>query len=660
MAGQNGHKARVWIVAIFLLGLYLGLLGRLYVIQGMDQGRFQDLAQSQHFVQVTKPERRGTILDCRGRPLACSAQVPSVFADPRQIDDPEATAHRLAEFLGLDAALLLSRLQQPMGLVCIKRNMPPEQIARLKGHPALLELGEALEFRDSALYARPAKVTDPEAAAAALAPLLNRDAEELRTDLDGLRQFVWVKRKVSEQDARRVMAAGLEGVGILPEYKRSYPQGELAGQLIGFVGMDEEGLEGIERTCGGLLAPTPGRAKLQRDAAGRYIAVSDAVLHPPQPGADLELTVDSVIQGYVEAALDEVCDLWGPKGGAFAVVVDPRTGSVLAAASSPGYDPNKYTEYEPADLKRRARARYIVDWMEPGSIMKPFVFAGAFNERLITEETPIFCENGMWLIGGTRRFRDVHAYGTMPASLVLIKSSNIGTAKIGQRLGPERLYEYLTRFGFGRPTGFEMPGENPGRLRPPSRWTSFSLPSISVGQEVCVTSMQMAMAYSALANDGLLLHPRLIQRVRRADGTWIERPTKVVHRAVPASVAQRVRRLLCGVVEEGTGKAARNPAYTIGGKTGTAQKPVVGGFSRTQVICSFVGMAPIENPRLVVVVSVDEPTKSAGGRFYGGTVAAPAAGQIIKQTLAYWGVPPDKPQALVRLGYGGDRPKGTP
>ncbi|MBM4036132.1 MAG: penicillin-binding protein 2 [Planctomycetes bacterium] len=648
MAALGGHNARVWAVALFVAALYAGLLGRLYLIQGMEESRFQEIARSQHFVRVPRSERRGSIVDCRGRALATSVQVPSIYADPRLVENPEATARRLADILRLDAALLHSRLVRPTGRVCLKRFLSDAEEAALREEPAVRELGTALEFRDCGLYAKPVEIRDPQAAAAALAPLLDLDQEELATDLDGLRRFVWVKRKVSDEEAKRVAAADIAGVAAWPEYKRTYPQGELGCQLVGFSGLDEQGLEGLEMAWNGLLSPDAGRAELQRDAAGRCISTPNAAAKPAQSGTDLELTIDTVVQGYAEDALHDLMDLWAPKG-AFAVVLDPRTGDVLAAASLPTYDPNTPGKYESRDLKQRARARYIVDWMEPGSIMKAFIFSAALAERVVTEETPIFCENGMWLIG-SRRFHDVHAYGTLDAAHVIIKSSNIGTAKIGKLLGPDRIHKYLRKFGLGKPTGFELPGENPGKLQPPSRWTSFSLPSICVGQEVCVTSLQMALGYGAIANDGVRMQPRLVRRVRRPDGTWAERPVRAAERVIPASVAQRVRKVLCAVVEEGTGKQARLPAYTIGGKTGTAQKPTVGGFSHSAVMCSFVGMAPIERPRLVVIVTADEPTKTAGGRHFGGTVAAPAVAQIIKRALAYLGVPPDKPQALERLG----------
>lgn len=656
MAAQRGHNARVWIVALFVLGLYCGLLGRLYVIQAKEQGKLQDIARAQHFVRVRKPERRGNILDCRGRVLATSVQVQSVFADPRQMEDPADTARKLARLLNLDATMLASRMERPMGLVCLKRGLSPQEEQALRDAPAVRELGNALEFRQGALYARPAEVRDPATAAAALAPLLGREADELEPDLDGLRRFVWVKRRISDEEAKAVANAKLEGVGFVPEYKRTYPQGELACQLIGFTGLDEQGLEGLEKRLNDLLAPEPGAAKFQRDAAGHYISTPEPQ-KAPRSGTDVELTIDSVIQGYAEAALRDAWELWAPHG-AFAVVVDPRTGDVLAAASLPSYDPNKATSYPPNDLKNRARARYIVDWFEPGSIMKCMVFAAALNERVITEQTPIDCENGCWILG-SRRLRDVHPYGTLTAAQVIVKSSNIGTTKIGQKLGPQTLYRYLRAFGFGQPTGFELPGENPGLLRPPSRWTSLSLPSICFGQEVCVNALQMALAYGAIANDGVLMQPRLLKRTKRLDGTWAEHPPKPVRRVLPPAIAQRVRRVLCAVVEEGTGKQARLAAYTVGGKTGTAQKAAGGVFIPGADVCSFVAMAPVEHPRVIVMVTVDDPTRTVGGRHFGGTVAAPVVAQIIKQTLAYLGVPPDKPQALVRLGVGAEAQRGT-
>jgi len=488
--------------------------------------------------------------------------------------------------------------------------------------------------------------------------VLARKRSAVLTELEGARQFAWIKRKVTEDERRRVESdRELSGVAVVPEYRRTYPHGELASQVIGFVGMDENGLEGVEQALEERLSGEPGFLMFERDAAGHPISRGTLPRREPTPGADVELTLDTVIQGFVEAELRAAVELWAPRS-ATAVVLDPRTGDILAAGSVPGFDPNRPGEYRPADLQDLARARFIVDWMEPGSIMKPFVFCGALVEGAVTEDTVIFCENGVWLVG-SRRFHDHHAYGNLTAAEVIIKSSNVGAAKIGTRLGAVKLYTYLRRFGFGLPTGYPVAGENPGRLRPPAVWTSFSVPSVSVGQEVCVNVLQMTLAYATIANDGVRMRPRLFRRVLREDGTWRELPPQPVCRVIPASVAQQVRRILLRTVEQGTGRPARIELYSMGGKTGTAQKAVGLSFSHTRVVCSFAAMAPIEHPRVVVMVSIDEPTRHAGGRHFGGTVAAPVVGRIMNRTLAYLGEPPDWAQTLARLGMAEKREGGT-
>ena len=658
MPRQGGHDARLWAVAIFVLGLMGGLAGRLCYIQGMDMPRYRALAASQHFAWQDRFERRGDLLDCRRRVIATSVRVPSIFADPSVMEDKEGTARRLAEALGLDEAKLREALLRPKDRVCIKEGLDLAAMQQLREHPVVRELGDALEVADGAVYAMPPKIDCPASTALVLAPVLGMDECELATLLEGQREFVWVKRKATEAERKRVLEMpGLRGLGIVPEYTRTYPHGDLAAQLVGFVGVDEQGLSGVALAADDVLAGKRGRAQYRRDAAGRYISTIRPAGREPEDGLDVQLSLDVVIQGFAEAALKEAWELWAPDG-AFAVVIDPSTGDVLAAASLPSYEPARHGDYEHEDLMDRSRARYVVDMIEPGSIMKAFVLSGALAEGLVTEQTVFFCENGVWLIG-KRRFHDHHAYGNLTVAEVIIKSSNVGAAKIGTKLGPERLYRYLCQFGFGSPTGFVLTGENPGVLRPPSKWTSFSLPSICVGQEVCVNVLQMALAYGAIANDGVLMAPRVVWRTRRKDGTWAEHPAKAVGRAIPASIAQRVRRVLCSVVEVGTGKQARLPLYSMGGKTGTAQKKIKGGYSHDEVVCSFVAMAPIERPRLVCMVSLDRPRKHTGGRHFGGTVAAPVVGQIVKQSLAYLGVAPDKPQVLARLGIADERDRGT-
>jgi len=649
MERHRAHEGRLWVATVFILGLFGGLLGRLCWIQGKDGSLYRALAHRQHHVRVPLAVRRGVVYDREGRELATSVQVPSAFANPREIEDKAATAQRLGRLLGVDPAALRARLERRHERVCVRAKLSERERARLPESLLRRRFGGAVEIDGGGLFVRPERVANPRRVAKDLAEMLSRSEDDLLVEISGYMHFVWVKRKLTEAERKRVLGAkGLAGVGIVPEYKRRYVHAGLASQVVGFAGIDEHGLEGIELTFDRVLGGRAGYATFRRDAAGRYISGVGLPRAEPQPGADVELSLDAAIQSFAEAAVAEACELWAPKA-AMAVVLEPHTGDVLAAVSVPGFDPNRYTDYASADLKERCRARYVVDWMEPGSIMKPFVLSGAFAERVVREDTVIFCENGVWLVG-SRRFHDHHAYGNLTVAEVIVKSSNVGAAKIGTRLGAQRLYRVLRRFGFGEPTGLPVRGENPGLLRPPSRWTSYSVPSISIGQEVCVNVLQMALAYAAIANDGVRMKPRLVRRVLGADGAWEERPPQVACRAIPASVARRVRRVLFRTVEKGTGRRARLELYSMGGKTGTAQKAVGRCFSHSKVICSFVAMAPIERPQIVVMVSVDEPTKHTGGRHFGGTVAAPVVARIANQTLAYLGVEPDKAQTLARLG----------
>lgn len=645
------RRARVWVVVIFLLGLFVGLVGRLCWIQAKDAPVYRAIADAQHRVTVPVMVPRGTILDRKGRELAISERKFSLFIDPRIVCDRFKTARRLSELLGVDGDKVLSHLGGTPEPVCLKWGVTEEDVRKLR-HSPLYEkvLNPATFLSGGALWAKPERIKDKPAASVEYARALSRKRKAVLEELDGPREFAWVKRRVSEDERRRVAAdKDLEGIGIVPEYRRSYPHGDLAAQLVGFVGLDENGLEGIELALDSSLGGEKGFLTFERDAGGHYISSLGLPRRNPVPGADVELTVDAVIQRIVEEELKPMCEKWAPKG-AMAIVVDPRTGDILAAASVPSFDPNRYAEYRPEDLRDFARARYVVDMMEPGSIMKPFVLSAALTEGLITEDTVFYCENGVWMIG-SRPFHDVHAYGNLSAAEIIIKSSNVGAAKIGTRVGPQRLYSYLRRFGFGQPTGYAIQGETPGHLASPVTWTSFSLPSVCVGQEICVSVLQMTLGFATLANDGVRMRPRLIRRVLREDGSWQEYPPREACRVFPANIAAQVRRILCRAVEEGTGKPARQAAYSIGGKTGTAQKlnPDGRSYSHSKLFCSFVAMAPADRPRIVVMVTADEPTRPVG-RYFGGTVAAPPVGRIINRTLAYLGVPPDKEQTLARLG----------
>ncbi|MFW6163021.1 MAG: peptidoglycan D,D-transpeptidase FtsI family protein, partial [Planctomycetota bacterium] len=586
MERRRAHEGRMWVATVSVMGLFAGLFGRLCWIQGKEADTYRALAREQHYAHVPLMVRRGTIYDAVGRELAVSTEVPSIYANARLIRDKKSVARRLARLLGIDGGALLERLERRHERVCLKDNLTIEELEALDPLTLRRRFGEGLTVTDGGLYAAPEQMVNPAWVAEELAPLLSRDAAAVEAELRGYFQFIWVRRKVTEAECQRVLRApGLTGVGVVPEYKRKYVHGELAGQLLGFVGIDENGLEGLELAFNDVLAGTPGYATFRRDAAGRYISDVGLPRREPEPGGDLELTVDTVVQSFAEGALAEAWEKWAPKA-AMAVVIDPRTGDVLAAPSLPAFNPNRWPRYSGDERQERMRARYVVSWLEPGSIMKPFVLSAALTEGVVDEGTVIDCENGVWIIG-SRRFHDHHAYGDLTAAEVIIKSSNVGAAKIGTRLGPQRLHRYLRAFGFGQPTGFPLRGENPGLLRPPSQWTTYSLPSICIGQEICVNMVQTALAFATIANDGVRMRPRLVRRIRDHDGQWRERPPQAVTRVIPAPVARRVRRVLLRTVEEGTGRRAKLELYSVGGKTGTAQKAIGGRMRHREVICSF-------------------------------------------------------------------------
>ncbi len=649
MERHRAHVGRMWVATAFILSLFGGLFGRLCWIQGKDAGWYRAEADKQHYATVPLLVRRGSIYDAVGRELAVSTEVPSIYANAREIADKAAVAERLGDLLDIDGEALLARLERRHHQVCLRETLTPGELEALDPESLRRRFGYGLMVLDGGLYAWPESIDNPRWVAEELAPTLGRDAEMLAVELRGFTHFTWVKRKVTEAERKRVLAAGLPGVGVVAEYKRKYVHGDLAGQLLGFVGIDENGLEGIELARDRILGGAAGFATFRRDAAGRYISDLGLPRQEPRPGRDIELTIDTAIQSFAETALREAWEMWAPEA-AMAVVVDPRTGDILAAVSLPCFDPGRWADYTSEEREEFMRARYVVSMIEPGSIVKPFVFSAALSEGIIDEGTTLYCENGVWMLG-SRRFHDHHAYGNLTAAEVIIKSSNVGAAKIGTKVGAETLYRYLRAFGFGQPTGVAIRGENPGVLRPPSRWTSFSLPSISIGQEITVNVLQMALAFGAIANDGMRMRPRLVRRVRDEDGQWVEEPPQEAGRAIPADIARRVRRVLFRTVEDGTGRRAKLDLYSVGGKTGTAQKAVGGRFSHKFVITSFVAMAPIGKPRIVVMVTLDQPRKHPGGqRHFGGTVAAPVAGKIIDKTLAYLGVEPDKAETLARMG----------
>jgi cell division protein FtsI (penicillin-binding protein 3) len=426
----------------------------------------------------------------------------------------------------------------------------------------------------------------------------------------------------------------------VPESRRFYPNGKLLGHILGFAGMDNEGLSGVEEAFDDLLAGGEVAYVVERDALGRHVFPTDADYLRPAHGADLTLTIDEVIQYHVERELDRLMETSHPKA-AHVVVMEPRTGAILAMAVRPEFDPNRAGRYRAADF----RNRIITDPYEPGSTLKVFVAAAALDAGVVKLTETIDCENGrLPLRGGA--MHDHHAYDRLSYAEVLSKSSNIGSAKVAMRLGPERLYEALRNFGFGERTGVELRGESPGVLPPVSRWSGRSIASVAIGQELMVSPLQLVTAASAIANGGWLVRPHLIERVRRADGVTVTEPERV-RRVVSARTAAALREALVAVAgPDGTAPDAAVPGYRVAGKTGTAQKAAHDrrGYAPGKYVASFLGMVPADDPRLVILVVVDEPQ----GKHYGGQVAGPVFREIAGPALAYLGVHPET-ERTVRL-----------
>ncbi len=461
----------------------------------------------------------------------------------------------------------------------------------------------------------------------ALGPILELDKDILASKLNLDKSFVWLKRKVSPEVCAKVKALSICGVGQLKEDKRFYPEGSLAGHLIGFTDIDNNGLEGIELSCDSYLSGIKGWRLAQRDAKRQEVICWGYKSILPCDGYNVVLTIDSVIQSIAERHLREAARKYKAIS-ATAIVMAPATGEILALCNYPDYDLNKAGAYA-ADLRRNLA---VTDNFEPGSSFKFVTAAAAIEEAKVSLEDKFFCEEGKYRIG-RRILHDYKPYGELTVREIIEHSSNIGVAKVAQTLGKELLYGYIRSFGFGSLTGIDLPGEAKGILRPPSRWSAASLSSIPMGQEIAVTSIQLICAISSVANDGVLLRPKLIKCIQDKDGKVIKSfPVRRVRRVISPETAQALREVLAGVVERGTGKRAELSGYKAAGKTGTAQKPNPrGGYYKNRYFSSFVGFLPADKPIISILVVLDEPRP----QYFGGTVAAPVFKKIATETLRY-------------------------
>ncbi len=488
----------------------------------------------------------------------------------------------------------------------------------------------AIGEQATTVYADPKQIRNPRNAALAVTRTLRVDANRIYPVLaDRTRGFVYVERKADPARAAALARLKIPGLGFYPEERRIYPQGSVASHVLGYAGVDNHGLGGLELGLDGLLTGRPGSETIVKDPFGRPIDILSSV--DERKGQDVYLTLDRTLQANVERILRETVHQWRAKD-ATAIVLDPRTGGVLAMGVAPGFNANGYA-HAPPDVERN---RAVTDTYEPGSTFKLVTASAVLSEHVVTPQTAFVLPPRIQV--ADRTIHDSHERGTerMTVAQIFSRSSNVGTVTLAQMLGESRLARWITRFGFGRKTGIDFPGESRGIVLPLPEWSGSTIGNVPIGQGIAVTPIQMASAYAALANGGVFVRPHLVDHVGLRP-----RPRPARRRIVSRLVANQLRTLMQDVVAEGTGVLAQVPGYRVAGKTGTAQKPDSrGGYSSDKFVASFVGFVPASAPRLVILVMVDEPH----GNIFGGVVAAPAFQRIARFGLQYFGYPPDAPQ----------------
>jgi cell division protein FtsI (penicillin-binding protein 3) len=568
MALTRWTRVRIVICGVVLASLFIAVGKRAYTLQVRDADRLRGMAEEQYLREIELPPRRGRILDRNGAELASTADVDSIYCNPRQLPDPRDAARRLARVLGLERADLEKKLGQR-------------------------------------------------------------------------RFFAWVKRKVTPDEVTAVKALGLPGIAFTREPRRFYPNRTLGATVMGHAGSEGNGLEGIELALDKALRGTSSSVQGMRDALGRDIALEgtgDGAVDGPAStaGSDVVLTIDRYLTFITERALAAGATAHHAKG-AVAIVMDPRTGELLAMASAPTYNPNDPQSAADAGARNRA----ITDAFEPGSTMKTFTIAAALDAGVVKPDDRFDCMMGRMMVG-KYTIHDTHPHGSLTVSEVFKFSSNIGATKIARKLGRDGLAEALVRFGFGKQTGVGLPGERAGIVRPVAKWGDIGFANVSFGQGLTVTPLQMAAGVSAIAGGGIYRQPRIVARVVQADGTVEALPPAQERRVMAPSAARTMLSIMRGVTEPGgTAKQAAIEGYTVGGKTGTAQKVANGHYDPSKWVSSFVGVVPADDPRLVIMVIVDEPQ----GGHLGGAVAAPIFKEIAEPALRYLHVPPNAPIA---------------
>ncbi len=573
--------------SLLLIASFLALTGRCFYLQYFRSDHYAQICLKQQRLYTRRQPQRGAILDCRGRVLAASNKIQIVMAEPRIIDDPKEVSNELGPVL----------------------NMGAHEICKL------------IVDRKNSGYVR-----------------IKEDADANQCDLV-------LGRGVGADNKRhkRIHA----GIGVESDWRRYYPMGRLVANVIGFTDPYNRGLEGIEYQYDKKLSGSPGRNLFFADVGRRPVCLKEQI-EPLADGVGIILTLDSTIQQFARDELLKQYESYEAEA-AVAIVAEPKTGAILAMVSLPDFDPatrlsnSKESGGRPID-PNDFRSRAITDWFEPGSILKPIVVAIAMDAGVVNKTEKIFCENGDYRGKGFGRIGEYRrGFGDLTVREILTNSSNIGMAKIGQRLGKERLHEGLRLFGFGKRTGIELPGEIDGLLRPPHQWTGYSVTRIPFGQEICVTAIQLIRAFCILANGGRLVRPFLVKAIVDNNGeiTELKRPLPPVGHIIQPEVAKwLVAEAMASVVNEGTGKRAQLEKWQVFGKTGTANiaRSDTKGYSDSEYVASFVAGAPAEDPAIVVLVSIRKPNRKLGKGYTGGVVASPVAARIVERTLNYLGV----------------------
>lgn len=492
----------------------------------------------------------------------------------------------------------------------------------------------AMNVEVESVYITPSKVKDKQHTAKVLASHLKVDHKEIYKNLTSKKHFAWVKRKCNLEEVEKLRRLDLPGVGFMAEQKRFYPKRELAANVTGFVGIDNEGFAGVEHYHNSILKGTTVHRIIEKDAKGRNIRSISAAGKPKTKSRDVVLTIDEVIQFIAEHHLKKQVEKYQADSG-MALVMEPYTGEVYAMANIPQFNPNKYQAY----IREKRKNRIISNSYEPGSIFKPITAAAALDSGAVEKTSDLFfCENGKFRIG-KKVIREAanHKFGWMSLRDIIAKSSNIGSIKIAQQLGEQNFYNYIRKFGFGKKTGIDLPGESSGQLKKPSRWSKLSLASISFGQEIGVTPLQMAMAMSAIANGGNLMWPHITKTILKNGEVEKTFKPKIIRRVLSEKTSRQMIEILKNTVKNGTGGPAAVPGFATAGKTGTAQiyDHASGSYSKNKYLSSFVGFVPADAPKIVVLVMIENPRKS----HWGGKVAGPVFREISREVLRYLNEP---------------------